>query len=105
MIKTPQDLQELRRQIYLKAKSDQTHRFWGIFVHIAKIETLQEAYGIAKRNGGAPGIDGQNFEDIEALGVEKFLSEIREELLARTYHPQANRSVEIPKSNGKTRKL
>jgi len=105
MRKTPINLQELRQQIYLKAKSDQTHRFWGIFVHVAKIETLREAYRIAKRNDGAPGIDGQTFEDIEALGVDQFLGEIREDVLARTYSPQATRPVEIPKSNGKTRRL
>jgi hypothetical protein len=69
MIKAPISLPELRRRIYRKAKSDKTHRFWGIFVHIAKIETLKEAYRIAKRNGGAPGIDGQTFEDIEAAGL------------------------------------
>lgn len=99
MIKTPLNLQELRQQIYLKAKSDQTHRFWGIFVHVAKMETLQEAYRIAKRNDGAPGIDGQTFEAIETMGVEPFLGEIREDLLARRYNPQATRPVEIPKSN------
>jgi RNA-directed DNA polymerase len=52
MIKAPIGLEALRRRIYRKAKSDKTHRFWGIFVHIAKIETLKEAYRIAKRNGG-----------------------------------------------------
>ena len=57
MIKAPIRLQELRRRIYRKAKSDETHRFWGIFVHVAKIETLEEAYRIAKRNGGALGLD------------------------------------------------
>ena len=105
MTKTPHNLQELKQQIYSKAKSDQTHRFWGIFVHIAKMETLKEAYRIAKRNGGAPGIDGQTFEAIEIQGVEQFLSGIRQDLLARTYHPRATRPVEIPKSNGKTRTL
>jgi RNA-directed DNA polymerase len=55
MIKAPINLQELRRRIYRKAKSDKTHRFWGIFVHITKPETLEEAYRVAKRNGGAPG--------------------------------------------------
>jgi RNA-directed DNA polymerase len=79
MIKAPIGLQELRRRIYRKAKSDKTHRFWGIFVHIAKMETLEEAYRIAKRNGGAPGIDGQTFEDIEARGLASFLEEVREE--------------------------
>jgi hypothetical protein len=55
MTKAPSSLQELRRRIYRKAKSDQTHRFWGLFVHITKVETLEEAYRIAKSNGGAAG--------------------------------------------------
>jgi len=59
MTKAPSDLQDLRRRIYRKAKSDKTHRFWGLFVHIAKVQTLEEAYRIAKKNGGAPGIDGE----------------------------------------------
>lgn len=61
MTKAPIDLQELRRRIYRKAKSDKTHRFWGLFVHVTKIHTLEEAYRSAKGNGGAPGIDGQSF--------------------------------------------
>ena len=55
MTKAPISLQDLRRRIYRKAKSEKTHRFWGLFVHITKMETLEEAYCIAKRNGGAPG--------------------------------------------------
>jgi len=105
MIKAPIGLQELRRRIYRKAKSEETHRFWGIFVHIAKIETLAEAYRIAKRNGGAPGIDGQSFEDIEALGLATFLATLRDELLTDSYQPQANRPVEVLKENGKVRVL
>lgn len=105
MTKAPISLQELRRRIYRKAKSEDTHRFWGIFVHIAKIETLAEAYRIAKRNAGAPGIDGQTFEDVEAAGLEGFLATLREELLTGSYQPQGNRLVEIPKDNGKVRRL
>lgn len=105
MIKAPISLQELRRKIYRKAKSDKLHRFWGIFVHVTKMEALKEAYRIAKRNGGAPGIDGQTFADIESLGVEAFLSEIRDDLISGNYQPQANRRHEIPKSNGKVRVL
>jgi RNA-directed DNA polymerase len=105
MIKAPISLQELRRRIYRKAKSDKTHRFWGIFVHIAKMETLKEAYRIAKRNGGAPGIDGQTFEDIEAAGLASFLEEVREELISGRYQPQLNRLVDIPKDEGKVRTL
>jgi group II intron reverse transcriptase/maturase len=105
MIKTPIDLQELRRRIYLKAKSDRTHRFWGLFVHVAKVQTLEEAYRIAKSNGGAPGIDGQSFSDIEAAGATQFLEAIREDLLTGRYRPKMNRKVEIPKDNGKVRTL
>jgi RNA-directed DNA polymerase len=105
MIKAPMGLQELRRRIYRKAKSDKAHRFWGLFVHIAKIETLKEAYRIAKRNGGAPGIDGQTFEDIEAAGLASFLEEVREELMSGRYNPKPNRLVDIPKDEGKVRTL
>ena len=105
MIKASVVLQELRRRIYRKAKSDKEHRFWGVFVHVAKIEVLAEAYRQAKKNGGAPGIDGQTFEDVEASGVEAFLKSIRDDLLAGTYKPRVNRFVEIPKGNGKTRTL
>ena len=44
MTKAPSSLQDLRRRIYRKAKTDKTHRFWGLFVHIAKTGTLLEAY-------------------------------------------------------------
>lgn len=105
MTKTPIRLQDLRRRIYRKAKSDKAHRFWGMFVHIAKIETLREAYNLAKRNGGAPGIDGQSFADIEKAGLEKFLKGISDDLLKGTYFPRENRKVDIPKDNGKVRTL
>ena len=105
MIKTPIKLQDLRRRIYRKAKSDKQHRFWGLFVHIAKKETLQEAYLQAKKNKGAPGIDGQSFANIEANGADRFLESLREELLNNKYKPQPNRRVDIPKGNGKYRTL
>lgn len=105
MTKAPVELQDLRRRIYRKAKSDKAHRFWGIFVHVSKIETLREAYRLAKENDGAPGIDGLTFEAIEAAGLQQFLLGIREDLLAETYKPQRNRPVDIPKGDGKTRTL
>ena len=74
-------------------------------MHVTKIETLEEAYRIAKRNGGAPGIDGQSFEDIEAQGRTAFLAEMREELVTGRYKPKPNRRVDIPKGNGKVRTL
>lgn len=105
MRKTSITLQELRRKIYIKAKADNTHRFWGMYVHVCKQNTLRESYQMAKRNKGAPGIDGMTFEEIEQSGVEAFLLDIQTELLNGTYQPTRNRIKEIPKANGKTRKL
>jgi RNA-directed DNA polymerase len=105
MIKPFVDLQELRRRIYRKAKAEKTWRFWGLYVHVTRAETLRMAYQEARTNDGAPGLDGMSFEDIEAQGVEKFLAAIRQELLTGTYQPTKNRRVEIPKGNGKNRKL
>ena len=39
------DLQELRRRIYRKAKSEKTHRFWGLFVHVTKRTVLPKEIG------------------------------------------------------------
>src|SRR3989449_1763908 len=101
MIKAPISLQDLRRSLYVKAKAEPTWRFWGLYVHICKMETLYEAYQMAKSNDGAPGIDGVTFEAIEESGVERFLRQIRDELLTNTYRPAPVRKKEIPKDGGK----
>ena len=101
---TPISLQDLRKRMYAVAKADKHHRFWGLYVHICKKETLQEAYRAGRQNNGAPGIDGVTFEMIERDGVDVFLAGIREELLSETYLPMRNRRKEIP-SNGKMRVL
>ncbi len=104
MTKAPIGLQDLQRRIYCKAKSDKAHRFWGLFVHITKMETLKEAYWRSRRNDGAPGIDGMSFTDVEALGLDRFLEQIRQDLISG-YKPRKNRRVDIPKGNGKVRTL
>src|SRR5665811_828315 len=103
MIKASVSLQELRRKIYLKAKSDKTWRFWGLYVHVCKRETLREAYKMAKKNNGAPGIDGVTFATIEESGSDSFLRQIRDELVTNTYRPMRARKKEIPKDGGKVR--
>src|SRR3989304_4351878 len=100
MIKPSINLQELRRRIYRKAKAEKTRRFWGLHVHVCKLETLRAAYQAAKANDGTPGIDGESFQSIEARWVEKFLSAIREELLALTYQPSKNRRGGKPQGKG-----
>ena len=105
MTKTSIELQDLRRRIYVKAKAEPSWRFWGLYVHVCKLETLREAYEAAKRNDGAPGIDGMTFEAIETQGAEAFLEQIRGELVGRSYAPLPPRRQEIPKDGGKVRVL
>ena len=105
MIKTSIDLQDLRRRIYAKAKAEPSWRFWGLYVHVCKIETLHAAYKLAKENNGAPGIDGVTFASVESAGRAEFLEQLREELRSGTYMPERVRRVGIPKSGGKLRML
>jgi RNA-directed DNA polymerase len=105
MTKAPISLQDLRRSLYVKAKAERTWRFWGLYVHVCKMETLCEAYQMAKSNDGAPGIDGVTFATIEESGVDSFLRQIRDELVTNTYWPMRARKKEIPKDGGKVRVL
>ena len=97
MTKASISLQDLRRRLYIKAKTETVWRFWGLHVHVCKPEALVEAYRQAKANGGAPGIDGVTFAAVEAAGEAAFLDQLRKELVERAYRPQKARKVEIPK--------
>jgi RNA-directed DNA polymerase len=101
MTTAPISLQDLRRSLYVKAKAEPSWRFWGLYVHVCKMETLREAYQMARSNDGAPGIDGVTFEAIEEGGAESFLDQIRDELVTNTYRPMRARKKEIPKDGGK----
>src|SRR3954447_16481886 len=105
MRKAPISLQDLRRRLYIKAKAEPTWRFWGLYVHVCKQETLHEAYRLARANEGAPGIDGVTFAAVEAAGAAAFLDQLRKELVERTYRLQRARKVEIPKDGNKVRVL
>jgi RNA-directed DNA polymerase len=98
----PISLQDLRRSLYVKAKAEPSWRFWGLYVHVCKMETLREAYQMARSNNGAPGIDGVTFQAIEGSGVEAFLDQIRTALVNNTYRPMATRKKEIPKDGEKS---
>ena len=100
MTKAPVSLQDLRRKLYVKAKAEPAWRFWGMYVHVCKLETLHAAYEMAKQNNGAPGIDGVTFDAIEEQGVAAFLLQIQDELKQRTYSPLPLRKKEIPKEGG-----
>ena len=103
MTKPTISLQELRERIGSRAKSDPAHRFWGLYVHIMKLETLEAAYLDAKQNRGAPGEDGVTFEQIEQADRGAFLRELAEELHNGSYSPRPYRRKEIPKEGGQVR--
>jgi RNA-directed DNA polymerase len=105
MIKPTISLQDLRRRIYVKAKAELSWRLWGLYVHVCKMETLREAYSLARKNNGAPGIDGVTFEQVETNGLEHFLQQIQSELVQKTYQPMRVRKKAIPKDGNKVRIL
>src|SRR5213082_3499874 len=104
-VMAPVGLQDLRRRLYVMAKADTTKRFGDLYAYVGELETLRAGYDLAKRNNGAPGIDGVTFAAIEAAGVDAFLAQLRDELVTRTYRPLRNRRVAIPKRGGKVRVL
>ena len=100
LTKAPSSLQDLQRRRYTKAKAEPSWRFWGLYVHVCKLETLREAYRLAKANNGAPGSEGVTFEAIEASGVEAFLQQLRDALVPHTSQPMRLRHKAIPKDGG-----
>lgn len=105
MTTTSIGVQELRKRIGEKAKTDPHYRFWGLYTHVWKLDVLEEAYRLAKQNNGAPGVDGVTFQRIEAEGREGFLASLSQELQTKTYRPLPCRQVTIPKEGGKVRGL
>src|SRR4051812_36909045 len=95
---TPSKIRELPSKLYRQAKNEPGYRFYWLYDKIYREDILSHAYELARANQGAPGVDGQSFEDIESTGWETWLTGIREELRNRTYRPQPVRRVKIPKA-------
>ncbi len=102
---TPESVQKLQTALHDKAKKSSNFRFYALYDKVYRKDVLTFAYACSKANGGAAGVDGQTFEDIEACGVERWLDELTQELKARTYRPLPVRRVWIPKPDGKQRPL
>jgi RNA-directed DNA polymerase len=101
----PDSVERLRKKLYEKAKQEPDFRFYSLYDKVCWAETLERAYRQAKANAGAAGVDGVRFEDIESYGVDRWLAELRQELLEETYRPQPVRRVMIPKPGGGERPL
>ncbi len=98
-------VREFQRKLHKKAKDEPEFRFYRLYDKTYRMEVLEEAYRKAKSNGGASGVDGETFEDIEKKGIANYLAELRSEIRERRYKPQPVRRVYIPKANGKERPL
>jgi RNA-directed DNA polymerase len=102
---TPASVQKLQTALHAKAKTEAGYRFYALYDKIYREDILAHAYAQCRSNKGAPGVDGQNFSDVEAYGVERWLGELAKALKEETYRPDPIRRVFIPKPNGKLRPL
>jgi RNA-directed DNA polymerase len=96
---------KLQTALHTKAKNSPGYRFYALYDKLYRRDILEWAFLRCLQNGGAPGVDGQNFADIEAYGEERWLDELAEELRNETYRPRPVRRVFIPKGDGKLRPL
>ena len=104
-LSTPETVRKLREALHAKAKGEPGYRFYALYDKLYREDILTFAYQCCKANGGAAGVDGQGFEEIERYGRERWLGEVAKELREKTYRPQAVRRVYIPKPDGKQRPL
>ena len=104
-LETPDKIRSLQRKLYCKAKAEPSFRFYILYDKICRADILLRAYTLARANAGAPGVDGMTFGQIEVAGVDVWLAGLREDLVSKTYRPQAVRRVTIPKPGGGERPL
>ena len=98
-------VQKLQKALHAKAKAEAGYRFYALYDKISREDILAHAYAQCRSNKGAPGVDGQDFADIDAYGVQRWLDELALALRQETYRPDPIRRVYIPKANGKLRPL
>ena len=104
-LSTPNSVQKLQTALHAKAKAEAGYRFYALYDKISREDILAHAYAQCRSNKGSPGVDGQNFADIDAYGAERWLGELALALKEKSYKPDPIRRVYIPKANGKLRPL
>ena len=104
-LSTPLSVQKLQTALHAKAKAEAGYRFYVLYDKISREDILAHAYAQCRSNKGAPGVDGQEFADVEAYGLLRWLGELALALRKGTYRPDPIRRVFIPKANGKLRPL
>ena len=104
-LSTPKRVQKLQKALHAKAKAEPSYRFYALYDKLYREDILAAAYAQCRSNRGAPGVDGQEFADVEAYGVERWLGELAQALREERYRPDPIRRVWIPKANGQLRPL
>jgi len=104
-LSTPITVQKLQTALHAKAKSQAEYRFYALYDKIYRSDILFHAWNQCRANKGAPGVDGQDFEEVEKYGVLRWLGELALALKTEKYQPEPIRRVFIPKANGKLRPL
>lgn len=98
-------VRQLQNKLYLTAKKCQKRRFHALYDKVYRDDVLIEAWKRVKANKGSSGVDGIRIEDIEKMGIEKYLKELKKELIEGEYIPSPVKRVMIPKADGSERPL
>jgi retron-type reverse transcriptase len=104
-LSTPKSVQKLQRALHAKAKTEADYRFYALYDKMYREDILAHAYAQCRSNKGAPGVDGQDFAEVDAYGVQRWLGELALALKEETYRPDPIRRVFISKANGNLRPL
>jgi RNA-directed DNA polymerase len=104
-LQTPEKIRTLQNKLYLKAKREPAYRFYLLYDKVWRADILSHAYGLCRANGGAAGVDGMTFDEIDESGLEAWLAALAADLREEKYRPEAVRRVRIPKPDGGERLL
>jgi hypothetical protein len=86
-VRVPRECSELQTALRAKAKAEAGYRFYALYDKISREDILAHAYAQCRSNKGTPGVDGQDFADIEACGLQRWLGELALALRQETYRP------------------
>jgi RNA-directed DNA polymerase len=98
-------LELFQNKLYQRAKEDRNRCFHSLHDKLCRLDILEEAWKIVSANHGAAGIDEQTVEDIRTYGKDRFLGELKQELISETYEVSDVRRLFIPKPDGRERPL